>query len=367
MSFRYIGNKTRLANHLVSLLSPELSPGATVADLMCGTASMAVAFRQAGYSVIAADLMTYSRHHANVRLNLTEAPTFAALSRSGYHGALAHLNELPPTNGFMVREYSPAGSPAAQCAPRQYFSAVNAARLDSILEQLRTWEDRALLTEMETSLLRHDTVLAVNRIANIAGTYGHYWSKWTRASQQPLALVPSRFYSGSTDHLVLQGRAEDIASGLTCDLCYLDPPYTKRQYAANYHILETVARGDEPEAIGVSGLRPWRDQYSDFCSKVRIRDAFRMIITQANCPLFAVSYSEDGLLTRDETASLLAEFGSVTSYAFPFPRFKSNQSNLTRTLSEFLFVLDTARPAGHHLEIELPSLLSPAMQLAVDE
>ena len=41
------------------------------------------------------------------------------------------------------------------------------------------------------------------------------------------------------------------------DTVYLDPPYTKRQYAAYYHVLETLAYGDEPEVSGVTGLRPW--------------------------------------------------------------------------------------------------------------
>ncbi len=31
-------------------------------------------------------------------------------------------------------------------------------------------------------------------------------------------------------------------------LCYVDPPYMKRQYAANYHLLETIAKGDNPVA-----------------------------------------------------------------------------------------------------------------------
>ena len=42
----------------------------------------------------------------------------------------------------------------------------------------------------------------------------------------------------------------------------LIPHISKRQYAANYHILETLHGNVEPEAIGDSGLRPWRDQYS---------------------------------------------------------------------------------------------------------
>ena len=79
----------------------------------------------------------------------------------------------------------------------------------------------------------------------------------------------------------IRGQAETVAPLIEADLCYIDPPYMKRQYAANYHIIETIARGDSPEAVGVSGLRPWRDQYSDFCSKVKIRDAFRAIFSVA--------------------------------------------------------------------------------------
>ena len=113
----------------------------------------------------------------------------------------------------------------------------------------------------------------------------------------------------------------------------------KRQYAANYHLIETIARGDEPEAIGVSGLRPWRDQYSDFCSKVRIRDAFSKIIRGMNCSLFLISYSEDGLLPRKEMLKLLGQFGEAELLESIVPRFRSNDSPLGRTMTEYLFIL----------------------------
>ncbi|MCS5874311.1 DNA adenine methylase [Klebsiella pneumoniae subsp. pneumoniae] len=51
------------------------------------------------------------------------------------------------------------------------------------------------------------------------------------------------------------------------DLVYLDPPYTKRQYASYYHILETIAFGDEPIIEGVSGLRPGKIRHLLFCYK----------------------------------------------------------------------------------------------------
>jgi adenine-specific DNA-methyltransferase len=138
---------------------------------------------------------------------------------------------------------------------------------------------------------------------------------------------------------VLQGPAERVASRISADLCYLDPPYKKRQYAANYHMLETLARGDEPEAIGISGLRDWWDQYSDFCSKLRIRSAFASVFERMDCPMFLISYSEDGLLTRQEMIDLLRTFGVVRVREIEYKRFRSNASSLAPKLTEYLFTL----------------------------
>ena len=214
-------------------------------------------------------------------------------------------------------------------------------RLDGLLAEIAALQTEGRLTTDEHALVRHDLVLAVNRIANIAGTYGHYWSKWTRASQDRLELRPTEFDGTSRiDHIVTQGRAEDIARSVTADLCYLDPPYTKRQYAANYHLIETVARGDEPEAIGVSDLRPWRDQYSDFCSKRRIWQALKDVVAGVDCPKILISYSEDGLIPRDDLLQYLASFGAVTCEQVLFPRFRSNQSDLPQHLTEYTFLVD---------------------------
>jgi len=113
----------------------------------------------------------------------------------------------------------------------------------------------------------------------------------------------------------------------------------KRQYAANYHLIETLARGDEPEVVGVSGLRPWRDQYSDFCSKLKIRNSFRRIFSEMNCDQFLISYSEDGLLAENEMLELFGEFGEVTLKKIPFKRFKSNVGGEGGTVAEYLFHL----------------------------
>lgn len=356
MAYRYIGNKTRLSGRLIELVDSCVSPGATVADLMCGTGSFSFALRAAGYRVIASDLMTYAHQHAVVRLQLSAAPLFEGLGLGDYASVLEHLNGLDGVDGLMVREYSPAGKPREGHAPRRYFTEANAAHIDAMLLQLSGWQHDGRLQSREHALLRHDLVMGVNQVANIAGTYGHFWSKWTDAALRPICLRPTEFYELPTDHEVKQGSAEDVAASVSCDLCYLDPPYTKRQYAANYHLLETIARGDEPDAIGVSGLRPWRDQYSDFCSKLRIRSAFERILLNADCPQYLISYSEDGLLGRDAMAEFLAEHGEVVCFEFESRRFRSNQSPLARSLKEYVFHLDRAGVTGRVSVASLPSL-----------
>ena len=92
----------------------------------------------------------------------------------------------------------------------------------------------------------------------------------------------------------------------------------------------------------MSGLRPWRDQYSDFCSKVRLRGAFEEVLTKAACRHYLISYSEDGLIPRDEMLAFLAQQGDVTCFEFDSVRFRSNQSSLDRVLNEYVFWVDRA-------------------------
>lgn len=337
MSYRYIGNKTRITDLILGVIESYVKPGSVVADPMCGTASMSAALRLRGYKVVGSDILTFAAQHARVRLLLDEPPSFYGIGLT-YADALTHLNGLAPRPGLFWREYGPEGSPPAGCAPRKYFTASNAGRIDAIREQLRHWEPQ--LTEVESSLLHHDLVLAANRVANIAGTYGHYRSTWSTSATRHVELRTTTFDSGPTEgHVVMQGAVEELASEVIAAACYLDPPYMKRQYAANYHILETLARGDEPEAIGVSGLRDWWDQYSDFCSKRNLADAFAATFNKMDCPLFFVSYSEDGLLDADTMSDLFSEFGEVRRYDFQHQRFKSNQGGAGGSLTEYLYVV----------------------------
>ena len=367
MGYRYIGAKNKLSDHILNKVSEIVAPGAHIVDLMCGTGQVSLALREEGYRITAIDLMTYSQHHATVQLFINKTPEFTELSKlqeirkhkenpknlfgiSVYEAILSFLNNLEPARGYFWKECSPDGNPANGEKPRKYFTSGNAGKIDAIREQIEQWRQLGKISDVENSLLIHDLIMAANDIANIAGTYGHYLSKVIARAKEPLTLKPSVFSSNENikGHNVLQGYAEEISKSIQADLCYIDPPYMKRQYAANYHILETIARGDKPEAVGVSGLRPWRDQYSNFCSKVHIRDSFRQIFSGMNCQHFLISYSEDGLLKIDEMTELFEEFGNVETKEIKYKRFKSNNSQLDEYLTEYLIYLEKTTSHPQH-------------------
>lgn len=348
--FRYIGNKTKLLPVLMDAVSAAVPANSIVVDLMAGTGSVSVALRKSGFRVIASDMMTYSKHHLVTLLLCDGAPAFSGLDghlpaskggASGYDRVLEYLNHLPPQKGYFYREFSPEGSPANGTPGRKYFTAENAQRIDAIRETVNAWIERRWITQEEESVLKHTLIMAVNDVANISGTYGYFLSSFNKNSLEPLVLKPVAFVKeGKTDNTVLQGFAEEVAAGITADLCYIDPPYMKRQYAANYHILETIARGDFPEAIGKSGLRDWWDQHSKFCTKTGIRASFGKVITAMNCPKFLISYSEDGLLSIEDLLELFANYGQVTYQSISYSRFRSNKSPLAKDLKEYIICLE---------------------------
>lgn len=352
MGHRYIGSKSKILDDVLQKIEEITPKNGVVCDLMCGTSSVSKGLKDRGFSVIAADVMTYSYHHARVSLLINKPPKFSLATEfinkysnesvkgnNGYKLIIEALNNVKPKKGYFFKEFSNEGSPKESVPPRNYFSASNAQKIDSIRFWIRKLHIEGRLNDLEHSLLLNDLILAANDVANISGTYGHYLSKLMGRANDPITLKTTDFSNRIPDkkkHIVMKGYAEELAKDIDCDVCYIDPPYMKRQYAANYHVLETLAREDSPEAVGVSGLRPWRDQYSNFCTKTKIRGSFDKIFSNIKCKKILLSYSEDGLLSIGEMVSFFENYGKVTVETIKNRRFRSNASQLDKYLNEYL-------------------------------
>jgi adenine-specific DNA-methyltransferase len=107
-------------------------------------------------------------------------------------------------------------------------------------------------------------------------------------------------------------------------LAYLDPPYNQHSYLGNYHVWETLARGDAPEAYGVARKRQdVRERKSAWNSKRAAHAALRELVGEIDARWILCSFNVEGHIGIDEiTETLAARTGEqVAGAALPHPRY----------------------------------------------
>jgi len=304
MTFRYIGSKARLVDALTPHLTRPGRAGRFV-DLFCGTGVVAETALRLGMPVVLNDTLVCAVTMAAGRLVSHAQVPFEKLG--GYRAAISLLNEAPPVPGVLWRQYSPAS--ASHCGiERRYFTEENAARLDAMRQRVGTWHRDGVLNEAENTLLIADLLSATNRVANIAGTYGCFLSRWQKQALNPVLAQERELRATAPRVEVFNVDAYDVEVH-AADVVYLDPPYTKRQYAAYYHILETVALNDDPAVEGVAGLRPWRSKASPFCYKRKALDAMVRLVEGLAANTVLISYSGEGHMDLNDLVHRLGETG----------------------------------------------------------
>lgn len=322
MSFRYIGSKARVVDAISQRLG-DFAGTARFIDMFCGTGVVAEAAAELGWDIHLNDNLHSAVQIAAARLIGVQQAQFKFLG--GYDKALSTLNGLKPIKGFIWKEYSPATAKRLGFE-RRYFSESNAGRIDAIRARIRAWNEAGMLTTEEERLLIADLLSAVNRVANIAGTYGCFLSTWQQQANERIQLRPRVLRREPCDVTTSVMDARDVQVKPN-DLVYLDPPYTKRQYAAYYHLPETISLGDTPVVEGVSGLRPWKSKASEYCYKGRALPALLSVISGLDASRVLLSYSEDGHIPIDALTKALSEIGRVTpDRLMAIGRYRPNQA-----------------------------------------
>ena len=126
------------------------------------------------------------------------------------------------------------------------------------------------------------------------------------------------------------------------DILYIDPPYNERQYLPNYHVLETAAKYDFPELKGVTGVRAYEGQKSNFCLKRSVVPAFDELIKNANFKHIILSYNTDGIMPISDIESIMKNYGMADTFEInyiPYRRFKSRSDTRTDELKEMLIYI----------------------------
>jgi adenine-specific DNA-methyltransferase len=376
---RLIGNKTKLLTGIEEFLVRRGVTGGRFLDVFAGTASVGRHFRSLGYRVSTNDLLMGSYVRQRAYITLDRRPAFRKVrdvqpvrrflrsqacrraqadmpetprGGAGLWEVIAYLNEGRPVPGakgagLFSRHYSGGGSEG-----RLFFSEENGARIDAIHAQLVAWLRDDRLDEPSFYLLLTALLEAADRVANISGTYGAFLKQLQPSAQLPLRLRPPALDLRSPVGKAFREDANQLVRRLPTDVLYLDPPYNQRQYAKNYHVIEILAElhtiddvaAYEAGIYGKTGLRAFEDRRSDYCRRQRsggttpCARAFADLVKHARAEHIVVSYSEEGILSRDEIGQALAEAAGQKHYDFEtgheevsHKRFRSDRERNGRT------------------------------------
>ena len=308
-----------------------------VTDLFSGTGVVAQSLKALGYAVFSNDILYFSYVLNKGSLEMNKPIS------SKLRGLIGHLNNLSPENSswfeldsaFIYQNYSPHGD----CA-RMYFQNDNAIKIDLVRQEIERLRNE--LSEEEYFYLLSLLIKAVPYVSNITGTYGAYLKYWDKRTYKQLFLDESAVVSGKGKCRCYNMDALELARLVTSDLTYLDPPYNARQYLPNYHILETIARYDNPEIKGVTGQRVDPEKISDYCKKGKAAKAFRDLFSTLQSRYLLLSYNNEALLTTEEMTQIMKESGIPSTFRlfeFDYRRYKNKIPNNKQGLKEQLYFI----------------------------
>ncbi|MBO4707111.1 MAG: DNA adenine methylase [Elusimicrobiaceae bacterium] len=333
----YIGSKLSLLKFIDESISKVVDTDChTFCDLFAGTGAVGRHFKEKGYSIIANDMQYYSfvlnkQYIANHRplafsKLTTILPSLKKVKISERSQAVCeYLTNITGKKGFIYKNYSSEGT-AKKTFVRNYFSSDNAQKCDAIRQQIETWRNKKLITENEYYFLLASLIESVDKSANTASVYGAFLKKLKQSALRPLILRPANLLINEQEHQVFQEDANMLIKHIRPDILYLDPPYNTRQYATNYHLLETIAKYDNPKIYGKTGLRDYTDQKSSYCSRSTVKKAFADLIKNAKTKYIFLSYNNEGLLSLADIKEIFEQKGTYGYFTQTYNRFKADRN-----------------------------------------
>lgn len=320
---RFIGNKTNLLENIKTVIDENCTDQNEIfCDIFSGTGSVSRFFKQY-YRIISNDLLYFSHILTAATIENNNVPTFENLKSIGILDPVAYLETEDVTDvvGFVTEEYSPAGAMG-----RQYLTTENAKRIDFIRTTIEAWRKKQRIDSYEYKYLLAALIEAIPFVSNTTGTYGAYLKTWDKRAYKRLELVKLGVLNNSKRNICYNEDANELIKKISGDILYIDPPYNERQYLPNYHLLETIAKYDSPILKGVTGVRPYGNEKSNYCIKRNVKASFDALISNADFKHIIISYSDDGLLSLEEIVEILKLHcieESVKVYKIPYNRYKS--------------------------------------------
>jgi len=347
LPFRMIGSKYNLIWDIYKILNNEGITGHSFCDLFSGSGVVGRFFKKM-YSIISNDSLYYSYVLQRGLITINNYPSFSNLKdiatsieiRKRIEQVLQYLNNLSGVKGFIYQHYTPA-SKDIDGIERKYFSIENGMKIDGVRQQIEKWFQENKITEDEYFYLLTSLLFAVQKVSNISGHYDAFNKFWDQRTYKPLTLKYIDVITSKFTHKAYNEDVFNLIDKISCDIAYLDPPYNTRQYITNYHILETIAKYDNPKIKGITGIRADSDKKkSPFAKKRTVENAFAKLLNDIKAKYIILSYNNEGLLSKDQLIQLFKNSGisDLKFYEISYRKFKSNSKVGKNKVIEYLFI-----------------------------
>ncbi|MBG44408.1 MAG: modification methylase [Aequorivita sp.] len=328
----YIGSKHKLSNFIFETVAGTCGDNLsqkTFCDLFAGTGIVGRNFKPHVKQVIANDVEYYS-----FVLNRNYIGNQTLFD---YDELITELNNLKGKKGFIFQNYSEGGK-----AGRTYFTAENGQKIDAVRLQIEAWKKASEISEEQYFFLLASLLESADKVANTASVYGAYLKHIKTSASKKLVIKPAIFQQSENSHQVFQQDSNKLIKKIKGDILYLDPPYNARQYGANYHLLNTIAKYDTFVPKGKTGLR---DYYkSDWCRTGEVLKSFEELVENAQFPYIFLSYNNEGLMSQKEVQTVMERFGKYTLKTKKYQRFKAdkteNRNHKASETFEYLHILE---------------------------
>ena len=330
----YIGSKQKLSGFIKQSIYSVV--GTNIADkifcdLFAGTGIVGRIFKTEVKQIISNDIEYYS-----FVLNRNYIGNHTAID---YQYLIDELNNTKGVSGRIFVEYSENGQ-----AQRKYFSEYNGKKIDSVRQKIEYWKNKGELTDNQYYFLLASLLESADKVANTASVYGAFLKHIKRSAQKNIIVEPAMFTINNNKHLVYNTDSNELIKKIEGDILYLDPPYNTRQYGANYHLLNTIAKYDNFIPKGKTGLPNYIK--SDYCSKNRVKQAFEVLMQKAQFKYIFLSYNNEGLMSSEDIKSIMSKYGKYDLISTDYQRFRAdkeqNRNHKTDATTEYLHILEKA-------------------------
>jgi len=310
---KYIGSKSNLLEHIISLVNTYVSPGRKplVIDVFTGTTRVAQAFRQNGWNTITSDLSWASEVYAKTFLQ----------SNSNKHlePLIDKLNNIKPKADWITKNYCDVKSKDGTVV--RVWQPKNGMKADAIRDEIEKQYKQGNISDTDKATLITSLIFALDKVDNTVGIQQAYLKKWCTRSYNDLKLVLPKIVRMKSNPQSKHIEGDCLTLDYDqADLAYLDPPYSSHTYFSYYHIWDSITRWDKPEV----GLKTHRridritssDEYdesmsSPWNSKTKALTAFETLISKLPVKYILISYSNESIVPIKELIALCKKFGPI--------------------------------------------------------